>query len=415
MNKKIISDIGVMAFLQATSLLLPVLIIPFILSIYDVESYGEMAFATSICLFFNVVVDYGFNLTSTSEIGKSNGDIRKVSQIFTTTLMCKIFIFIVSTILYFSFVYVYNLVKEDSNFSVYVMVFGLVLANTLNPIWLFQGLGKLKAYSTITIICKIIVVAGIFIIVDKNTDFYVVPLMLSLSQIIPAVFGLLYAIIKLEIKLTRIDVNLLRLYFIQGKEIFFSRISVYSYTSLNIVFLEFFTSTIYVGYYSVAARVIGALNSIINVISQVLFPKMARIWEHEKNHYFKFFIDNRNKLACVNVIAGMATFLLAKLIILFLVGEENIVAINVLRILSLSLLFYSFGSMYTQNLIIQNENKSVLKITILTTFINFVFVFVLVPTFGIYGMAITACLIQLTQFLLNVREYHRVGPVKNRC
>jgi PST family polysaccharide transporter len=281
------------------------------------------------------------------------------------------------------------------------MVFGLVVANTINPVWLFQGLGKLKVFSSINILCKIIVVSGIFFIVDESTEFYIIPLMLSLAQIIPAILSLVYVFKKLKVKITNIDTLLLKNYFIQGKEIFISRISVYSYTSLNVVFLEFFTSTMYVGYYSIAARVIGALNSIVSVISQVLFPKMANVWEHERVKYLHFFIGNRNKLACVNIFTCIATLLFSELIIYFLVGEINSIAVDVLRILSFSLLFYSFGSMYTQNLIIQNKNKSVLKITMLTTLSNFIFVFLFVPNYGIYGMAVTACLIQIIQFSLN--------------
>ena len=412
MNKKILNDIGVMAFLQSINLLLPVLIIPFILNVYSVESYGEMAFATSICLFFNVVVDYGFNLTSTSEIGKSSHNIKKVSRIFTTTLVCKLCIFIVSFILYAIFVYIYSSIKVESSIEVYYMVFGLVIANTINPVWLFQGLGKLKVFSTINILCKISVVSGIFFIVDENTEFYVIPLMLSLAQIIPAVLSLIYAFKKMKVTITHIDTSLLKSYFIQGKEIFISRISVYSYTSLNIVFLEFFTSTIYVGYYSIAARVIGALNSIVSVISQVLFPKMVNVWEHERVKYLGFFIGNRNRLAYVNIATCIITLLFSELIIYFLMGETNSIAVDVLRILSLSLLFYSFGSMYTQNLIIQNRNKSVLKITILTTLTNFTLVFLLVPNYGIYGMAVTSCLIQVTQFSLNAREFNRINRVE---
>lgn len=411
MNKKILNDIGVMALLQSINLLLPVLIIPFILNIYSVESYGEMAFATSICLFFNVVIDYGFNLTSTSEIGKASHDIKKVSRIFTTTLVCKFLIFIFSFLLYAIFVYIYSSIKVESNIYVYYMVFGLVVANTINPVWLFQGLGKLKVFSSINILCKIIVVSGIFFIVDESTEFYIIPLMLSLAQIIPAILSLVYVFKKLKVKITKIDTLLLKNYFIQGKEIFISRISVYSYTSLNVVFLEFFTSTMYVGYYSIAARVIGALNSIVSVISQVLFPKMANVWEHERVKYLHFFIGNRNKLACVNIFTCIATLLFSELIIYFLVGEINSIAVDVLRILSFSLLFYSFGSMYTQNLIIQNKNKSVLKITMLTTLSNFIFVFLFVPNYGIYGMAVTVCLIQIIQFSLNAKEFSRVSRI----
>lgn len=411
MNAKIINDIGIMAFLQAVNLLLPVFLIPFILHNFDVETYGEMALATSICFFFNVLVDYGFNLTSTSEVGKNANNLEKISDIFISTLVSKILILVVSLLAYLLIVYVF-LGKEDS-IIIYIVTFGIVIANAMNPMWLFQGLNKLATYSLISVTLKISIVSSIFFIVDEKTDFYIVPLVLSISQIVPAIVTLSYILLSGKIRIKKPKFFLIRKNFTLGKEILLSRLSVYSYSSLNVVFLEIFTTTTHVGYYSIALRVVGAVNSIISVVNQVLFPKMAITWEKSNNEYVNYVKNIRKKLGILNVLAFISILLLSKYIINFLSnGDDNVLSILVL--MSFSVIFFSFGSFYTQSFVVQNRNKMVLNITLITTLLNFVMVFTIVPFYGVYGMAVIVSLLQLFQFLLNTYYFNKLSTgVKN--
>lgn len=64
--------------LQFVNIFFPILIVPFLINKIVIEKYGILAFITSIIGFFQILIDYGFNIYGVKEIS-ANRENKKIS------------------------------------------------------------------------------------------------------------------------------------------------------------------------------------------------------------------------------------------------------------------------------------------------------------------------------------------------
>ena len=64
----LIKNFTSLGLVQVTNYLLPLLVVPFLIRKIGIELFGLVSFAQAMVAYYNVVVDYGFNLTITQKI-----------------------------------------------------------------------------------------------------------------------------------------------------------------------------------------------------------------------------------------------------------------------------------------------------------------------------------------------------------
>jgi len=397
---KLISNALFMMVLQASQLVVPLLLMPFIINKFGIDGFGLLSFATALCMFINVICDYGFNLTATKDVAVNIDDPIRINEIFNTTISAKVILLLITALVYGSAVFIIDELRSD--WLIYCLSFGIVIGNVLFPLWLYQGFQNFKFITILNIILKIIFTASIFIVVNEEADFYKVPLYISLGYIVPGCIAFVYAKRKYNLSLNFPEFNQLKKAYIESWHIFISRIAVFSYTSINIIFLEIFTSTAIVGYYAVASRIINAISSVVGMINQVLFPYLSRVWQNEKKMYFKKLKGFSIVLVLLMLVIMLLIQVTSPYIVYILTGEKNELSIALMRILSLALILIPLGGLFTQSFVTQNKHSLVTLVTLKTTVVNFILIFLLTPLYGAYGMAASVCIVQLFQVIINL-------------
>ena len=276
-KKRLASNFFSLSVLQIFSYILPLLTLPYLVRVLGVETFGLVSFATAFIAFFNIIVDYGFNLSATREISVHRENKDKITEIYSSVLAIKFILIFVSLII-LSFI-VFTFEKFSSHSMLYFITFISVIGQALFPIWYFQGMERMKYITIINISSKVVFTIAIFVFVQKENDYLIVPLLSGLGVLLGSLYALY--IVKKDFNQSFVwqNIETMKFYFKDSSQFFLSRVSVSIYTSANAFVLGLFTNNTMVGYYSIAEKLYMAIQSLYGPITQALYPYVAK----EKN------------------------------------------------------------------------------------------------------------------------------------
>ncbi|MDD5226330.1 MAG: oligosaccharide flippase family protein, partial [Candidatus Omnitrophica bacterium] len=186
-RKTVLHNFASLSVLQAITYVLPVLILPYLFRVIGPEKFGLIAFAQAFVQYFMILTDYGFSISATKEISLCQHDPSEVNKVFSSVMLAKIALALISFALLSCAVYF--IPKFRSDWMVYMLSFGVVLGNTLFPVWFFQGTEKMKYIADLNIAGGILTVVGIFFFVRRPQDYLMVPLITSSASLITGLWG----------------------------------------------------------------------------------------------------------------------------------------------------------------------------------------------------------------------------------
>ena len=256
--KRILENMISLTGLQFASYILPLITLPYLTLVLGPEKFGLTQYAISLITYFQFFTDYGFNLSATRELAICRDDNQKISQIFSSVMFIKLCLCILSFIILLLIVMFIPKFNEDS--YVYILTFGMVIGYMLFPTWLFQGLEYMRYTSILNIIGKIVFTVLIFIFIHDTTDYMLVPLINSLGYILVGILGIYIALTKFNIKITIPSIRDIKYHLREGWYVFISTIAINMYTTTNTFLLGLLTNNTLVGYYSIAEKIILAVN-----------------------------------------------------------------------------------------------------------------------------------------------------------
>lgn len=402
-NKVLLSNFISLSILQGANFILPLLAVPYLIRVLGVELYGLLAFATAMIMYFMVLSDYGFNLTATREISIHRESKTKVIEIFSAVMTIKFLLMILGLLILTIVIFSFERFRED--WGIYYLTFGMVIGQVIFPVWFFQGMEKMKYISILNILAKTIFLIAIFVFIHEKEDYYLVPIFNSVGFIVAGIISLYYINKEFRISFKWQSINTLFYYLKDGWHIFISRIAVVLYTSSNIFVLGLFTNNTSVGHYSIAEKVISAISTLGSIVNQVLFPHLSKIWNQNIQNYYIKFRNIFKGMSIGMLIVSLLLFVLAPHVVNLLSGEKIEESIMVLRLLALTVVLFPLGGLFTQSFVTQRSNIYVTQVTIYTSLVNMLLVFILIYLYGIYGLAITVLLVQIFQVFINVKYF----------
>ncbi|MFW2175820.1 flippase [Acinetobacter guillouiae] len=299
-KKKFITNFFSLATLQGLNYILPLLTLPYLVRVLGAEKFGLLAFATAIVGYFIVLTDYGFNFTATREISLNRDSKEKLNEIFSSVMIIKSTLFLVSLIILTLLIVFFQKFNVDP--WLYYLTFGTVLGQILFPVWFFQGVEQMQYITIINIISKVFFTITIFLVVKNSSDYLMVPFLTSLGAIFAGIYSLILIRKNFNIQFKFQKINVLSNYLKGGSNLFFTSVLSNLLTSSGTVILSFVSTNTVVGYYSAAEKLFRAIVGLFTPITQALYPISCRKVNQEGNA--KSYIK---KLAMV--IGGMALFI----------------------------------------------------------------------------------------------------------
>ncbi|MBJ7221600.1 MULTISPECIES: oligosaccharide flippase family protein [unclassified Brenneria] len=172
---------------QASSIVVGVILTPLLINRLSKDEYGLYVSGVSLSSFAFVIVDLGMALYLIKEVSEHREDPKYVGKLLSASFLIKIPILLLSLA-------IFVLLAPPHHFFSYAVPFWLFLvATSLQPNWLFQGIEALKIITFATVLSKLVMLAVIYFFVHSSAEFYLVTYTLGLSSIVCMIFSLIYS------------------------------------------------------------------------------------------------------------------------------------------------------------------------------------------------------------------------------
>jgi len=383
-----------LSFLQVANYIFPLITLPYLVRVLGPEKFGLISFAQAFTGYFMILTDYGFNLSATREIAIYREDKEKISEIFSSVMVIKFFLFLLSLGIMSGIVFTFEKFRQD--WEIYYLTFGMVLGQVLFPIWFFQGMERMKYITFLNILAKLIFTIAIFVFVRKVGDYLYVPLLNSLGFIVAGVLGLWIIFKDFGIEFRMPSWEGIKYQLKEGWYIFISTVAISLYTISNTFILGLFTNNTIVGYYSAAEKIIKAIQGLLGPISQTIYPHVSKLMYESKEYGIKFLRKVTLLIGSFSFVLSLIIFIFADLIVGIVLGSQYTESVIVLRILAFLPFIIGLSNIFgIQTMLTLNFRKAFSNILISASFLNLVLAFILVPSLKHIGISISVLISEI--------------------
>lgn len=288
----VIKNFAYLSILKGLDIGLPLLIIPYLTHVLGTSYFGKYSFVLAIIQTINIFTSYGYLFSATKKISQNRDDKHVVNQIMNAVFAGR---FIVATFIVVLVVMLSNVIfKDEYEWFMFLTAIGMIYGDIFIPTWLFQGLEQMKYVTIVNAIAKLLFTMLVFAIVTRQQDFKYILLLNSLGCVTSAFFSMVLVKRMFKLHLFIPKWSVVREELKDGFSIFLSTLGMSVYRNLNIIILNYFVSSSAVGIYALAEKVIKALQSLINPISQALYPHFGYRIKESANRKKRFVLSVQN-------------------------------------------------------------------------------------------------------------------------
>lgn len=333
-KNKLFENVTALYSVQFVNVVLPLMAFPYLVRILGTERFGLLTFAAAFIQYFVTFTDYGFNYSATRSISIHREDPNAVSLIFCSVELVKILIMIISYIVLFLLIFYIPRFRND--WLLYLITSLAILGNVLFPVYLFQGIEKMKLLALCNMVAKVISVALIFIFIRSTDDYLLAAILQTSGVLIAGIISLLtikhvYPQIRIVIPKTRDLIEISR----EGWNIFIAVLSTTMFASSNIFILGLFSNNLMVGYFSIADKIVRAIINLSNPISNAIYPRTGALFFESKEKAVLFLKKVILFSSPIFMSASILLFIFADIIVKIITGSHNEYIVLLIKILSI--------------------------------------------------------------------------------
>lgn len=384
---------------QCCSIIFPLITFPYISRVLGSEEYGKYSFSYSVTNYFILLAALGIYTYAIREGAKMRDRQKELNRFCSQVFSINVFSAIISLFLLIVAIFI---LPKLSGYKSYILIQSTAIVMAVIGTDWVNGIFEDYLYITVRYIAvQIICLFAMFIFVKRPEDIIQYCIISVLATNGGNLINIFYVRKYAKIHFT-FNINLKR-HLLPLLILFVNSIAITIYVNSDITMLGFFESDTQVGVYSFSSKIYNLLKQLINAIIVVSVPRISYVIKNKIDEYKTLMneIYSALNIILLPIIVGM--FFMSDSIIMLAGGEQFLSGGIVLKILSFATFFAIYASFITNCILIVNmQEKFCLQATIISAIVNVGMNFVLMPSLGMIGAAITTVLAELVNFVIQL-------------
>jgi O-antigen/teichoic acid export membrane protein len=290
MAKSIFKNYAYNVAYQIVTLLVPLIITPYISRVLLPEGVGTAAFINSITSYFVIAGTLGISLYGNRQIAYFREDKLEMSKVFWSIFSLKLVFSSFSIISYALFVHFF--VAPNLQLLYWVAGFQL-FAMMMDITWFFQGLEDFQKTVTRNLIIRLISIVLIFSLVKDINDLWLYIFISSFTSFLGQAIMWIY--VPKEVVKTKIRRNDIFSHFLPTLKIFIPQIAGLIYTVMDRTMLGIISNASEVAYYENSQKIVRMALGLATSLGVVMMPRISNYFankdfENIKKYTTKSFI-----------------------------------------------------------------------------------------------------------------------------
>lgn len=301
--RKLIENIGLLTIVKVLDFLIPLIVLPIVISRIGLELFGEFSLILSFFTFFISFGNFGFNIDGIKEIALYRDNEVELHKVFSEIFSYKIVFSILAILLFLS---ITNLNFE--NYFIISLVFSVgIFFEIFSLSFYFLAIQKLRFVSFIQISTKLIFGILIFFLVKNETDLFIYVILTVAAYVLNSIIIIIISRkFNFNYKLIKLSYNKKRL---------ISSFEIYSYSFLNSLITPITTYFISSNYGNVLTAIFAVSQKVYFVFYGAIDPAMNAVYPYLSEQKSKNI--NFSKLAKKFIFAFLLASLFAYLFMYF--------------------------------------------------------------------------------------------------
>jgi len=409
MSRAVLRNFASLSVLHAANYAVPLVTVPYLTRTLGAAGFGDLAIAQAITQYLVILVDFGFNLSSSRLVALHRGEPQKLAAVFWSTLFAKAVLVAASIVI----LCVCSIVPGLAHMRGAIWANSLAVWGTwLFPSWLFQGLDRMTTISLINFLARVSSIPLVFLYVKSPDDLSVAALVLGLPALLAGVVGLMTAL-KLGVGGTGMTgMPLVPERLREGWPLFLSMAGASLYSASNVILLRLVAPPPVVGYFAGADKIRVAVVGLIPQMTNAFFPTAVSAPHRSGGKLIQEF-----RAYWIQIALGVAIFLFlfsgAGVIVPLALGHSMEQSIPILRMLSFLALVIPFNHILGISVLVaRGHGKQFSRALLAGGATNFILLPLLAARFGVMGAAVALILVECVVLAALVIAYRGINMAK---
>lgn len=328
-----------MSALNIVSALVGFFIYPYVIRVLGAEQYGLYAFLLAIAMYFQDVIDFGFDSPCTKRVALCADDKHELSRTVSVVLFCKLALIALSAAVAAPIILAIPVLRD--NLWLFIVIFIQNLYKTFYPQWYYLGTKNMKFSSILQAVIRVSQIPLILIFVKDTGDLMVYALIVSGTMFVGSLVGGANVLME-GIRIVGVSFSQMKEYYKEATPFFVTTISgrIKEKTLTAIIGACFGMRDVAI--YDLACKIIQIPKLLLNSINAALFPEVVTNATTDKvNRILKYErLISIATVLCIAIFGYPATLILG--------GRDMIAAYPVALILSFTIYFMLITGAYLQ-------------------------------------------------------------------